>query len=55
MLLAKNEMQQQNDGTVNLLETQIKKADVTHIVPSSHFLILWSSDVVEKINTFLDT
>ena len=55
MLLAKNEMQSENDGTVNLSETQIEKADETHVVPSSHFLMLWSSDVAEKINIFLNS
>lgn len=55
ILLAKNAMQQQNDGTVNLSETKIQTADETHVVPSSHFSMLWSSDVAKKINAFLET
>lgn len=53
MLLARKEMQQQNDGTVNLDETRVAQADEFHVVPHSHFTMLWSSDVAEKIKTFL--
>lgn len=53
MLLARKEMQQQNDGTVNLGETQIKEANEFHVVPHSHFSMLWSQDVAEKIKSFL--
>lgn len=53
MLLARKEMRQLNDGTVNLDETQIKEANEFHVVPHSHFSILWSLDVVEKIRSFL--
>lgn len=48
MLLARNKMQQQNDGTVNLSETEIVQAEQFYIVPHSHFLLLWSNDVAEK-------
>ena len=53
MLLARKEMQQENDGTVNLNETKIEAAQEFHVVPHSHFLMLWSRDVVEKIKAFL--
>ncbi len=53
MLFASKEMQQQNDGTVNLSETRIKQADEFHAVPHSHFSMLWSADVAEKIKSFL--
>lgn len=53
MLLARKEMQQQNDGTVNLDETQIEEANEFHVVPHSHFSMLWSLDVAEKIKSFL--
>lgn len=53
VLLAKIEMRQQNDGTVNLDETQIKEASEFHLVPHSHFSMLWSLAVVEKIKSFL--
>ena len=53
MLLARKEMQQQNDGTVNLNETIIEEAQEFYAVPHSHFLMLWSRDVVEKIKAFL--
>ena len=53
MLLARKVMQQQNDGTVNLDETQIKKANEFYVVPHSHFSMLWSLDVAKKIKSFL--
>jgi hypothetical protein len=53
MLLARKEMQKQNDGTVNLNETQIEQAEEFHLVPQSHFSMLWSHAVAEKINSFL--
>lgn len=53
MLLARKEMRQKNDGTVNLDETQIEQADEFHVVPYSHFSMLWSLDVAEKIKAFL--
>lgn len=53
MLLARKEMQLQNDGTVNLDETRVAQADEFHVVPHSHFSMLLSSDVAEKIKVFL--
>jgi len=53
MLLAGNKMQQQHDGTVNLSETEISQTDEVHVVPHSHFSMLWSFDVAEKIKKFL--
>ena len=53
MLLDRNEMQQQSDGTVNLSETRIEQADEFHAVPHSHFSMLWSEDVAEIIDAFL--
>ena len=53
MLLARGEMQAQSDGTVNLKETQIEQAEEFHEVPHSHFSMLWSQDVAEKIKAFL--
>lgn len=53
MILAKSVMQQQNDGTVNLQETHQPLADKHYIVPLSHFSILFSADVSDKIIKFL--
>lgn len=53
MVLARKNMQQQNDGTVNMDETKIETATEFHVVPHSHFSMLWSADVVEKIKSFL--
>lgn len=53
MLLARKEMRQQNDGTVNLDETQIEGTNEFHVVPYSHFSMLWSRNVAEKIKSFL--
>lgn len=55
MLLAKNIMQLQSDGTVNLEETRVDDADEFHVVPYSHFSMLWSHDVAEKIKDFFKT
>lgn len=52
-VLARKEMQQQNDGTVNLDETRIEQADKFYVVPHSHFSMLWSADVSDKIKCFL--
>lgn len=52
-ILARKEMQEKNDGTVNLEETQVVGANEVHVVPHSHFSMLWSSDVAEKIMSFL--
>ena len=53
MILARNAMQKKNDGTVNLDETKIDAAKKNYVVPLSHFLMLWSSDVAKKISDFL--
>ena len=34
-------------------ETKIEEANEFHVVPHSHFSMLWSSDVAEKIKSFL--
>lgn len=54
MILARNEMQQENDGTVNLDETKIDLAEEFYVAPHSHFLMLWSSDVAKKISDFFN-
>ena len=53
MLLAGKVMQGVSDGTVNIEETRIEQSDEFHVVPHSHFSMLWSRDVAEKIKTFL--
>lgn len=54
MILAKSVMQKQNDGTVNLQETQQPLADKNYIMPLSHFSIIFSADVSDKIIKFLE-
>lgn len=53
MLLARNEMQKICDGTVNVDETRLEHCDEFHLVPRSHFSMLLSRDVAEKIIAFL--
>ena len=52
-IFAHKVMQEANDGTVNLHETQLENADEFHTVPRSHFLLLVSNDVVRIIVNFL--
>lgn len=52
-ILANYVMQVPNDGTVNLFETKIEKADESHKIPRSHFMLLFSNDVVKIIIKFL--
>lgn len=52
-LLAKSALQAPNDGTVNLHETQLERANESHEVPRSHFLLLASNEVVKIIVKFL--
>ena len=52
-ILASNVMQQPNDGTVNLHETQLERVDEFHAVPRSHFVLLASNEVVTIIINFL--
>jgi len=52
-LLANKVMQVPNDGTVNLYETRLEHADESHERPLSHFLLLYSNDVVKIIINFL--
>lgn len=51
--LAKCVLQAPNDGTVNLHETQLERANESHEVPRSHFLLLVSDEVVNTIVKFL--
>jgi alpha-beta hydrolase superfamily lysophospholipase len=51
--LANKAMQKPNDGTVNLYETKLEKADESHEIPRSHFLLLFSNEVVKIIVNFL--
>ena len=51
--LANKAMQLPNDGTVNLHETRLVKADESHEIPLSHFLLLFSNKVVKIIIKFL--
>lgn len=46
-------LQEPNDGTVSLHETQLESADESHTVPRSHFLMLASNEVVNIIVNFL--
>jgi len=48
-LLAHDVLQKKNDGTVNLSETYLEKADECYEVARSHFLLLFSSDVLKII------
>lgn len=52
-VLASKVMQRPNDGTVNLIETQLENADESHEVPRSHFLLLVSKEVVNISVSFL--
>lgn len=52
-LLANSVLQEPNDGTVNLHETQLESASESHEVPRSHFLLLASNEVVKIIVKFL--
>ena len=52
-LLAGKILQQPNDGTVNLHETQLTRADEFHEIPRSHFLLLVSNKVINIIVDFL--
>lgn len=52
-IFASRVMQESNDGTVNLHETQLENADESHAVPLSHFLLLASNEVVKIIVNFL--
>ena len=51
--LANSALQVPNDGTVNLHETQLARANESHEVPHSHFLLLVSNEVVKIIVKFL--
>ena len=51
--LANKAMQKPNDGTVNLYETRLEKADENHEIPHSHFFLLFSNEVVKIISRFL--
>jgi len=51
--LANKAMQKPNDGNVNLYETKLKKADESHEIPRSHFLLLFSNQVAKIIIKFL--
>lgn len=52
-IFANKVMLKPNDGTVNLHETKINKADESHEIPRSHFLLLVSNEVVKIIINFL--
>lgn len=52
-LLANSVLQVPNDGTVNLHETRLERANESHEVPRSHFLLLVSNEVVKIIVKFL--
>ena len=52
-ILASYVMHAPNDGTVNLHETRLEKADESHEIPRSHFMLLFSSEVVKIIIKFL--
>lgn len=52
-IFASHVMTEPNDGTVNLHETQLEKANESYEVPRSHFLLLISNDVVKIIIKFL--
>lgn len=52
-LLANSVLQVPNDGTVNLHETRLERANESHEVPRSHFLLLVSNEVVKIIIKFL--
>ena len=52
-IYASTVMSKPNDGTVNLHETQLEKADESHEIPHSHFLLLASNEVIKIIVNFL--
>lgn len=52
-LLAKKVMRKPNDGTVNLNETKLKFVEQQYEFPRSHFLLLFSTDVVNAIIKFI--
>ena len=52
-LLAGDRLQKTNDGTVNLSETYLEKADEHYEVERSHFLLLFSNEVLKIILQFL--
>lgn len=52
-LLAHDVLHNQNDGTVNLSETYLEKVDERHEVAQSHFLLLFSNEVLKIIVQFL--
>ena len=52
-LLAREVMKKPNDGTVNLSETYVEKADERHEVARNHFLLLFSNEVLKIILQFL--
>lgn len=52
-LLARKALVQPNDGTVNLVETQLECATESHQLPKSHFLLLGSKQVVSIILNIL--
>lgn len=52
-LLANSVLQVPNDGTVNLHETRLERANESHEVPRSHFLLLVSNEVVKIIVKFI--
>ncbi len=52
-LLAREVMKKPNDGTVNLSETYVEKADERHEVARNHFLLLFSNEVFKIILQFL--
>ena len=52
-LLARDVLQEKNDGTVNLSETYLENADEYYEVARNHFLLLFSNDVLKIILRFL--
>ena len=52
-LLAHKVMRQVNDGTVNLDETCLKRADESHQLAQSHFSLLFSNELVKIVLLFL--
>lgn len=53
-LFANSVMQAPNDGTVNLHETKLERADESHELQRSHFSLLFSNKVVKIIIKFLE-
>lgn len=52
-LFTKSVMRSPNDGTVNLHETHLERANESYEIPRSHFLLLVSNEVVNIIIKFL--